>query len=254
VKGVRNTFINGACSSIYFTVLISSLLISQTPKIENKEALSLTLGQALIHLLQPPIRDSLLESDGSGGGIVIKSSSFSANQRIQIRNCTLAGHRTGIDINIYSHDKNLTHPAPPIIIKKTSIIRRNNLNIIQCHDQRGVGLNLFSRDNCAQPSVLLKDVLFSSTVNCRWTTVLPFVQLLFAQNVTFVDCSFTGNRGTPIVAYSSHFNVSGRITFVNNTAYEGGALKFYGESFMSVHSNTEILFAGNYMLNMWVAQ
>jgi len=74
----------------------------------------------------------------------------------------------------------------------------------------------------------------------------PVVQLEFAQNVTFVDCSFTGNRGTPIVAFSSHFNVSGRITFVNNTGYEGGALAFYGDSSMSVHSNTEILFAGNY--------
>ena len=199
------------------------------------------------------IRDSLLETDGSGRGIVIESYSFSANQSIQIRNCTLAGHRTGIDISMYSVHKNLTHPAPQIIIKKTNIIRRNCLNIIP--DQRDVGLKVFCGGiNISQPSVLFKDVLFSSAVNCRLTAVLPVVQLEFAQNVTFVDCSFTGNRGTPIVAYSSHFNVSGRITFVNNTAYEGGALKFYGESFMSVHSNTEILFAGNYMLNMWVAQ
>jgi len=76
------------------------------------------------------IRDSLLESDGSGGGIVIESHSFSANQRIQIRNCTLAGHRTRIDISVYSLHENLTHPAPQIIIKKTSIIRGNNLNIM----------------------------------------------------------------------------------------------------------------------------
>ena len=68
----------------------------------------------------------------------------------------------------------------------------------------------------------------------------------FAQNVSFVDCSFTGNRATPIVAYSSHFSVSGTINFVNNTGFEGGALAFYDDSFMSVHNNTEILFAGNY--------
>jgi len=81
--------------------------------------------------------------------------------------------------------------------------------------------------NYAQPSVLFKDVLFSSAVNCRLTAVLPVVQLEFAQNVTFVDCSFTGNRGTPIVAISSHFGVSGMLIFVNNTGYEGGALAFY---------------------------
>jgi len=146
---------------------------------------------------------------------------------------------------MYSVHKNLTHPAPQIIIKKTNIIRGNNLNIIP--DQSDVGLKVSCGGiNYAQPSVLFKDVLFSSAVNCRLTAVLPVVQLEFAQNVMFVDCSFTGNRGTPIVAISSHFTVSGIINFVNNTGYEGGALAFYGESFMSVHSNTEILFAGNY--------
>jgi len=125
------------------------------------------------------IRDSLLETEGSGRGIVIESYSFSANQRIQIRNCTLAGHRAGIDISMYSVHKNLTHPAPQIIIKKTNIIRRNKFNIV--HDQTAVGLKVSCGDiNYAQPSVLLKDVLFSSAVNCRLTAVLPVVQLEFA--------------------------------------------------------------------------
>ena len=73
----------------------------------------------------------------------------------------------------------------------------------------------------------------------------------FAQNVSFVDCNFTGNRGTPIVAYSSHFSVSGALTFVNNTGYEGGALAFYDDSSMSVHNNTDIILQA-IMLNMWV--
>ena len=115
-------------------------------------------------------------------------------------------------------------------------------------DQRGIGLMVSCGDiKYSQPSIVLKNVLFTSTVNRRLSAILPSVVYMeFAQNVSFVDCSFTGNRGTPIVAISSHFNVSGRITFVNNTGYEGGALAFYDDSFMSVHNHTEILFAGNY--------
>ena len=90
---------------------------------------------------------------------------------------------------------------------------------------------------------MLKNVLFSSTVN----RTLLCLYMEFAQNVSFVDCNFTGNRGTPIVAISSHFTVSGTLNFVNNTGYEGGALEFYDhDSSMSIHNNTEILFAGNY--------
>ena len=46
------------------------------------------------------IKDSSLKSNGSRNGILIQSSSFSVNQRIEISNCTLAGHRTGIEIKM----------------------------------------------------------------------------------------------------------------------------------------------------------
>jgi len=193
------------------------------------------------------IRDSSLESNGSGTGIFILSYAFSASQRIQISNCTLAGHRTGIEIIMYSRYETLTHPAPEIEIKRTIIIGDNNTSIIR-PDQRGVGLKVSCEGiGYAQPSVMIKDVLFSSTMNYRLTTILPSVVYMeFPQNVSFVDCNFTGNRGTPIVAISSHFSVSGTIKFINNTGYEGGALAFYDDSFMNVHSNTHILFTGNY--------
>ena len=164
------------------------------------------------------IRDSLLESNGIGIGILISSYSFSANQKIQISNCTLAGHTTGIEIIVDSQHKNnqivVTHAAPEIEIKRTTI-RDNSLKM---SDQRGIGLMVSCGDKYSQPSIMLKNVLFTSTVNRRLSAILPSVVYMeFAQNVSFVDCSFTGNRGTPIVAISSHFNVSGRITFVNNT-------------------------------------
>jgi len=108
----------------------------------------------------------------------------------------------------------VTYAAPEIEIKRT-IIRDNNLAIA---DKRGVGLKVFCGDSIySQPSIMLKNVLFSSNINCRLSTVLPSVVYMeFAQNVSFVDCSFTGNRGTPIVAYSSHFNVSGLLNLTED--------------------------------------
>jgi len=194
------------------------------------------------------IRDSLFENNGNGSESDINSLSFGANQKIQISNCTLAGHRNGITISVHSQRKYsrsvVTYAAPEIEIKRT-IIRNNNLAVA---DKRGVGLKVFCGDSIySQPSIMLTNVRFSSNINRRLSTVLPSVVYMeFAQNVSFTDCSFTGNRGTPIVAYSSHFNVSGTLNFVNNTGYEGGALAFYDDSFMSVHNHTEILFASNY--------
>ena len=194
------------------------------------------------------IRDSILENNGNGSIIDITSYSFGTNQKIQIINCTLAGHRNGIAI--YSrHHKNdqtvVTYAALEIEIKRT-IIRDNNFNVVA--DRIGVGLKLFCGGfNYSQPSITLKNVLFSSNINQTLSAALPSVVYMeFAQNVSFVDCNFTGNRGTPIVAYSSRFSVSGALNFVNNTGYEGGALAFYDDSSMSVHNNTDIIFAGNY--------
>ena len=190
------------------------------------------------------IRDSLLESNcnGHGDGIQIRCSSFSANQKIQINNvnCTLAGHRIGIAIYVYSQHKNkhtvVTHAAPEIEIKRTLVT-----------DNRVVGLKVSCGGfNYSQPSILLINVLFSSTVNRRLSAILPSVVYMeFAQNVSFIDCNFTRSRGTPIVAISSRFSVSGTLIFVNNTGFEGGALAFYDDSSMRIHNNTEILFAGN---------
>ena len=175
-----------------------------------------------------------------GDGIQIRCSSFSANQKIQINNCTLAGHRIGIAIYVYSQHKNkhtvVTHAAPEIEIKRTLVT-----------DNRVVGLKVSCGGfNYSQPSILLINVLFSSTVNRRLSAILPSVVYMeFAQNVSFIDCNFTRSRGTPIVAISSRFSVSGTLIFVNNTGFEGGALAFYDDSSMRIHNNTEILFAGN---------
>ena len=201
------------------------------------------------------IRDSIWKNNG-WNVISIYTYSFGANQKIEITNCTLTGHITAIyvssnhvDIRHKNHAITVTYAAPEIKIERT-VIRDNNLNMTT--GKRGTGLHMICEGiNYSQPSVVLKNVLFSFNIESgRPPAVKPgqpaVVYLIFAQNVSFIDCSFVDNRGSPIIAYRSHFNVSGTLNFINNTGYEGGAVAFHDDSSMSVQNNTEVLFAGNY--------
>jgi len=74
------------------------------------------------------------------------------------------------------------------------------------------------------------------------------IRLYEARRVELIDCRFVGNEGTSVTATDSTFKVSGTLSFVNNTAYQGGAMGFYGDSYMSVSlkKNTQIFFINNY--------
>ena len=71
------------------------------------------------------------------------------------------------------------------------------------------------------------------------------VTLLNTENVTFTDCEFIGNEENPIYAQNSVFTFSGTITFRNNTAYEGGAIFFIGNSHVILSNNSNIVFDNN---------
>ena len=64
-------------------------------------------------------------------------------------------------------------------------------------------------------------------------------------NVIFDNCSFYSNIGTSIWSYNSNFTLSGTVLFSDNTAYEGGALAFYGESAIYIANNTDVTFLNN---------
>ena len=76
------------------------------------------------------------------------------------------------------------------------------------------------------------------------------IVLYCANNVTFTDCKFHGNRGTAICAYQSTFCINGYNSFINNSATEGGAIALLRNSYMFIQNNTEILFLNNYADNV----
>ena len=91
-----------------------------------------------------------------------------------------------------------------------------------------------------QFSVVLSNVSFENNKSPLY--------LYYVKEIELIDCRFVGNQGTPIIVRKSTLKVSGSLSFVNNTAYQGGAMAFYGKSYMSVslEKNTRILFTNNY--------
>lgn len=63
--------------------------------------------------------------------------------------------------------------------------------------------------------------------------------------INFKNCKFTSNNSTAISAVGSNIMLTGNLTFENNTAVNGGAIKFCDTSIMFIKNNTHISFVGN---------
>ena len=71
------------------------------------------------------------------------------------------------------------------------------------------------------------------------------VALQGVQNATFVDCDFSHNNGTGILAIQSYVFFQGDLVFQRNTGKNGGGLSLFG-SFMFTKQHTRILFLENH--------
>ncbi len=71
------------------------------------------------------------------------------------------------------------------------------------------------------------------------------VLLDHSNNISFTDCEFSGNVGSPIAALESTFTLSGSNNFSNNRAYQGGALGFYGNSYVTLSNWSDTQFHNN---------
>ena len=187
------------------------------------------------------IRDSYI-GNSKGAAITVEQRPMKANlsQLIHISNSIIDKGAAGIVIHHY----------PSAGIKNISqIIIENGIitNIRGTGDLLyGGGLRIKNYDKQPQSSVVLNNVSFENN-----TFPLNGANLYLVKGILeIIDCEFVGNQGTPITLDDSTLNVSGTLSFVNNTAYQGGAMAFYGESYMVVSfekkKNTQIYFTNNY--------
>ena len=85
---------------------------------------------------------------------------------------------------------------------------------------------------------------------CMFHRNIGQVVLLYkSKYITFVDCTFTENNGTGIVAFHTyHLRFSGQMKFLNNSAYRGSGLVLT-ESPLYIDHTTSITFYGNLASN-----
>ena len=75
----------------------------------------------------------------------------------------------------------------------------------------------------------------------------PAMAILYASNVTFINCSFIDNTAQgAIIAVGTNMVFEGDITFRGNRATRGGGMMLLDSSFMYLRPNTHIMFSNNY--------
>ena len=94
--------------------------------------------------------------------------------------------------------------------------------------------------NRNQHEILFKDVFFI------YQDAFSIVAIQGMHNVSFSDCHFIRNLGTPIVATSSNLFFSANSTFIRNIGISGGALALVGNSILVPERNTHLYLLGNH--------
>ena len=183
------------------------------------------------------LRDSYIgNSEGAAISILLLRPEANLSQRIHISNSVIDKGKAGIDIRYYNSPASKTIPQ---IMIDNCIIMNIRFNDNKYRRESYKAIRVYAEH--PQLSVVLSNISFDNNK-------LGGIHIFSVKEVELADCRFVGNEGTPIALYSSTIKVSGTLTFMNNTAYQGGAMAFYGKSYMSVNSEneTQIVFINNY--------
>lgn len=87
------------------------------------------------------------------------------------------------------------------------------------------------------------NVLLSDTRFDHFKAAILLQQVI---DVTFIDCIFKDNQRTAIRALGSNLIFQGNNTFINNSAYYGGGIVLFENSYIFLNRHTHILFADNH--------
>ena len=155
---------------------------------------------------------------------------FSINQPIQHSQTQFIIRRCSFDLPVQQLDIRAGYNYNHLVILENVLFR----NI--------TGTALALGGNTA----LLQNVTFSySTYCCTSVIGASVLDIESVHNVTFIDCEFYNNLGTPINAVNSSLQFSGTVVFRNNTGYNGGAMSFTGGSYVYISNNTNVTFENN---------
>jgi len=127
---------------------------------------------------------------------------------VHIRNSLLTGSTQGIYGALYL--ELISNPWLLLIIENSVISN----NIMTDASKLGVGMTVYIPALGQDPIITLRNVSFLN--NERYGGIhSAIIVLYYANNVTFTDCKFHGNRGTAIGAYQSTFYMNGYLLLLS---------------------------------------
>ena len=94
--------------------------------------------------------------------------------------------------------------------------------------------------------IMFKDVSFN--YNDLSHSLLHHNAIVYVQDtklVTFTDCTFKDNTGTPLQLINSTVTFSGAVRFISNTASAGGAIALFYGSTITLASSAQVMFENN---------
>jgi len=197
----------------------------------------------------------VLNSNGSGVVVLETDGGDPTNHGsgdIRISDSVLSGHSEG-GLSITFESDN---PTVSITLESCNI--RNNTVGLGMDDPfdgplaQGAAISLiYFSQNPREGTLNFKNLTIEENKNTATGYVLPTViYLLNVQGLSFTDCKFYSNEGTPIQAYHSRYIVNGTLHFVNNTAYQGGGIGLVEGSEITLMNNTYMLFLNNHAENV----
>ena len=193
----------------------------------------INIGSEANYLLT--LRDSNIScSGGAALSVLLLPPITYVSQLIHIINSVIHKGVAGVDIHsAYYLPHNTVKKIPQIIVENCTIMDTSRW---------GLKVARASSNEHPQFSVVLKNVSFENNKLLQEGGL----SLKFVKEIMLIDCKFVGNQGTPMFLLESTSKVSGTLSFLNNAAFQGGAIAFYRKSFLSVSLDRKILFKNNY--------
>ena len=173
-------------------------------------------------------------------GMFLEFATFFGMYNVQIGNCNILHHSEG-GIRLYNGGSQ----GSEISITDT-LLSENQAS--QFHFPISALLIKGTTDPTSNPLTVLKNVTFDKNtfIDSASVNTVVTVMLFFVNHIRVSDCHFKNNVGTALFLENSKINVTGMLTFTNNTAHNGAALYLHGPSIVVTNMNSTIFFRNNH--------
>lgn len=155
-------------------------------------------------------------------GILLDFGNFQRSYAVYIVNSSISYHNEAA-IRIFNGNT----PESSVSVENVTIIHNKASPSLYPVSGFIIKGQLYPNQN---PSTVLKNVRFESNILETSSSIYTVVTMMlyYVQKIELIDCHFESNIGTALYLEKSVVNMTGNLTFINNTAYNGAAISVNG--------------------------